>query len=231
MNFLNNIKKYKFVILFIFILTVILAIYFILNLPKKTLDEIDETVSLEVVETKDIEPKEEFIKVDIKGAVLNPGVYELKIGSRVSDVINMSGLNKYADTSVINLSKLLKDEMVIVIYTKEEVKKMKTSEVKYVEKECICPEIKNDASIEKNDTLTEDDNKILTSKPTEDNKVSLNKATLEELITLSGIGESKAKIIIEYREKNNGFKNIEDIKNVSGIGETLYEKIKDSITI
>ena len=62
-------------------------------------------------------------------------------------------------------------------------------------------------------------------------KISLNKATLDELLQISGIGESKAKAILTYREENGEFKSIEDIKNVSGIGEALFEKIKDQITV
>lgn len=61
------------------------------------------------------------------------------------------------------------------------------------------------------------------------NMVNINSATLEQLKTLNGIGDSKAKNIIEYREKNGGFKSIEDIKNVTGIGEKMFEKIKDKI--
>lgn len=61
-------------------------------------------------------------------------------------------------------------------------------------------------------------------------KVNINTATKEELISLSGIGDSKAKSIIEYR-KTNPFKAIEDLKNVTGIGDSLYESIKDSITV
>ena len=62
-------------------------------------------------------------------------------------------------------------------------------------------------------------------------KVSINTASKEELMTLSGIGEAKAGAIIEYREKNGNFASIEDIKNVSGIGDAIFEKIKDNITI
>ena len=62
-------------------------------------------------------------------------------------------------------------------------------------------------------------------------KISINTATKEELMKLDGIGESKAENIIKYREENGNFKTIEDIKNVSGIGDAAYEKIKDSITI
>ena len=61
--------------------------------------------------------------------------------------------------------------------------------------------------------------------------VNINTASKETLMTLNGIGESKAKLIIEYRETNGNFKTTDEIKNVKGIGEAIYEKIKDSITI
>ena len=77
-----------------------------------------------------------------------------------------------------------------------------------------------------NTTITSSNN---SSTSTE--KININTATLEELQTLSGIGESKAKAIIEYREENGNFSKPEDILNVSGIGESVYEKIKDNITV
>ena len=61
--------------------------------------------------------------------------------------------------------------------------------------------------------------------------ININTASLEQLMTLSGIGESKAKSIISYREENGNFKAVEDITKVSGIGQALYEKIKDYITV
>lgn len=64
-----------------------------------------------------------------------------------------------------------------------------------------------------------------------DKKINLNSATLDQLKTLNGIGDSKAKGIIEYREKNGGFKSIEEIKNVSGIGDNMFERIKEQIEI
>lgn len=175
-------------------------------------------------------PKETTIKVDIKGEINASGVYELKSGERVSDLIEKAGgLTKNADTSLLNLSKILKDEMVVIIYSKAEVKKLKEGK----EKECECPK-ENDACI------TNEADEILITKKQQTGKetkgqtagkISINTATIEELQTLTGIGEAKAKAIINYRLENGNFKTIEDLKNVNGIGDAVYEKIKDNITI
>ena len=161
-------------------------------------------------------------KVDIKGEVHNPGIYSLEANSRVIDVIELAGgLTENANTTVINLSKKISDEMVIIIYSNEQVKDFeKTQEIqKQVQEKCIGETIKNDACIENN--VEEDIPKL----------ISINTATKEELMQLTGIGEAKALDIIKYREENGPFQNIEDIKNVSGIGDSLFAKIKDSITI
>lgn len=157
------------------------------------------------------------IKVEIKGAVNNPGVYELETGKRVEDVIKLSGgLKKDADVSNTNLSKNLVDEMVIIIYTKDEINSMTTGNtmIKYIDKECICPVIENNSCISDVVTNFEVIEEV-------SDKISLNKATLEELMTLKGIGESKAKSIIEYREKTP-FKSIEELLNVKGIGKAMF---------
>lgn len=172
------------------------------------------------------EPLDDKIKVEIKGAVNNPGVYELETGKRVEDVIKLSGgLKKDADVSNTNLSKNLVDEMVIIIYTKDEINSMTTGNttIKYIDKECICPVIENNSCISDVVTNFEVIEEV-------SDKISLNKATLEELMTLKGIGESKAKSIIEYREKTP-FKSIEELLNVKGIGKTMFEKIKANISI
>ena len=171
------------------------------------------------------------IKVDIKGAVKKSGVYELEEGSRISDLIELAGgLKSNASTKYLNLSKILEDEMVVKIYTENQIKNMNV--VYNVTDECKCPteDISSCAGasvIEKGENAS---NKDVTDNLVS-NKVSINNATKEELMTLNGIGESKANAIIEYRVKNNGFKTLEEIMNVSGIGEAAYNKIKDNITL
>ena len=145
---------------------------------------------------------------------------------RVIDAIELAGgLTNNADTSVINLSKKLTDEMVIIIYSKNQVKNFESTKEKekVVQDKCIQENenaLKNDACIV--EEKTKDTNTI-------QGKVNINTASLEELQTLPGVGESKAKSIIEYREKQK-FKTIEDIKNVTGIGDSLFAKIKENIT-
>ena len=129
------------------------------------------------------------IKVDIKGAVNSPGIYEIEVGSTVYDLIGMAGgLRSYADTSLINLSKRLSDEDVVIIYTIDEVNSLTSGDtaIKVVEKECMCPKIENVSCIS---------NKVSSNIGI----ININTASVDELQKLSGIGASKAKAIIEYR--------------------------------
>lgn len=221
-------KKYIWIVLIVFVLL------FVFIKDDSTEEVILEENNLELKEENIEEVDNIKIKVDIKGAVKNPGVYEVEENSRVSDVINISGgLTSEADTSVINLSKNVIDEMVIIIYTKDEINEMKegSTSIKYIEKECVCPKLENDACIEdKIDNIPNNENNS-NNKNEANGKVSLNKATLDELMTLDGIGEKKAQAIINYRNKNNGFKTIEELLEVDGIGSTTYEKIKDRLTL
>ena len=167
------------------------------------------------------------IKVEIKGSVINPGVYTLNKDSTISELVKKaSGLENNADISVTNMAKRLEDEDVVIIYSKDEINEMKkgNTSVKYVDKECICPMINNVSLFD--EAVTNLDGIIIDT-----GKVSLNSATKEELMTLPGIGESKANLIFEYRENNNGFKTIEEIMNVKGIGKSMYEKIKGYIIL
>ena len=156
------------------------------------------------------------IIIDIKGEVVYPGVYEIDNNTRIIDAINMAGgLTLDADTSGINLSSKIRDEDVIIIYSNN-----KDSEY-YKDKK-----IDN-----KNDNISvEDGGNNKNNDKDEIVLIDINTATSEELCSLPGIGEVKAKKIIEYRKKSR-FNTIEDIMNVSSIGEKLFESIKAYIKV
>ena len=202
---------FSFIVLFILFG---ITIYCIFDGNKVQADQIEDNITKE----------KKTVYVDIKGAINNPGVYEMDYDSRIIDVIKEAGdLTEEADTSLLNLSKKVDDEMYIIIYTKEEMQKYKEeliptkTIIKEVEKKIVCPDDDNDACL-----ITDNSNNT--------SKININTASKEELESLPSIGESKANKIIEYREKNK-FESIEDIKNVNGIGDSLYEKIKDNIEI
>lgn len=143
-----------------------------------------------------------FIYVYVCGAVNNPDVYEAKTGSRLFEVIEMAGgFTPGADRASLNLARTVADGEQIVVYTTEETANNMT----------LVSEMKT----------VQSDNGL----------VNINRASLSELTAISGIGESRAKAIIDYREKNGGFASVEDIKKVDGIKDGLFSKIKDYITV
>lgn len=191
-----------------------------------------EVYDLEVEEKKtnnlEIEEAIKYITVDIKGEVKSPGVYKIEEGKRVVDAINASGgLTKKAVTKYINLSKVLKDEDVIIINNISELEKIEDK--KNIEE--IKINNKSNISVKESDVITNDKSDIVKENDSNKNTiVNINTCTLEELLSINGIGESKAKSIIEYRENVGLFTSKEDIMKVSGIGNSLYDKIKDYIT-
>ena len=143
------------------------------------------------------------IYVQIDGAVKKPGVYTFSEESRVYELIEAAGgLLPEAYDLGINQAKRLADGEKIYVYTKEEIE---------------------------NGAGTTD-----TQNPkgqADDGKVNINTASVEELMTLSGIGETRAKDIIAYRNAHGAFSLPEDLKNVSGIGDSTYNKIADAIIV
>ena len=255
------IEKYYYLII-IFLLLVTIAI--VLIKPSRKVTNIVKEYSSNNIQ--DLSSSDDSnIKVEIKGMVLNPGVYELENGKRVNDLIEVSGgLLENANTNYLNLSKKLKDEMIIIVYSNDEInsfKENKNSNYENIKIECNCPDTINNACLDIGDISHEDnityennsenknsnsenknsnsenknsnsENKNLDSNISDiDSKISINDADEENLTKISGIGSSKAKSIIEYRKQNGNFKTIEDIMNVSGIGKSLFEKIKDYITV
>ena len=154
------------------------------------------------------------IVIDIKGEINSPGTYEFDNGGRINDaIIKAGGLTNKADTSYINLSEKLTDEMLIIIPSVEETIDLESNKEKI------------------NNTIVKDNKETIKEATIKDNKISINTASLSELMNIKGIGEIKAKSIIEYREKNGLFKSIEDITKVKGIGSSTFEKIKDYIKV
>ena len=147
----------------------------------------------------------EIITVDVKGAVKQPGVYELRSNSRVHDAIHKAGgMTAEANSQSVNLAQKLSDEAVI-----------------YVAKEG-----------EDVPALGSSESPSTSSAPAEKTgKVHLNRATESELQTVSGIGQKRAQDIIAYREANGPFRSVDDLKNVSGIGEKTLEKLRDAFTV
>ena len=228
LNIIISSHYFSIVVSLLFLVLNTLEFYYLKNIMYKKLDNnIIQELSI-VKEDNLVEEENDLIFVDIKGEVKSPGVYEINSGSRVSDVIKLSGgLTKNANTRFINLSKVLNDGEVIVIYSNNEIKnatKTKTETI-YVNTPCVCEEVKNDACLIENLNIEEH------IKKTKNNKININKTIKEELMSLSGIGESKANNIIEYRNSNGLFNSIEDIINVSGISETIFSKIKENITV
>ena len=163
------------------------------------------SASVESVENqKEVEVLSNLV-IDVKGAVTAPGVYEMEPGDRIHHVISKAGgLTKEANELIINLAAPLEDGMVIYVPKQGEEQAMP-------------------ALVQGNSTNP--------SSQSSEGVVNINQATLEQLQTLTGIGPSKAEAILSYREEKGLFKSIDDIKNVSGIGEKTFEKLKEEITI
>ncbi|MBV1819521.1 hypothetical protein FYJ27_07680 [Anaerosalibacter bizertensis] len=206
-------KREQIVILLLVILVGAITLYGFYRNNNKLNDmdlkgkEIGEEMEIEETnEDENIDEEPEYIMVHISGQVFNPGLIELKNGSRVIDAVNSAGgLKEEADLDRINLAKKLVDEQKIYIPKIGE-------EIDIVEEE--------DGSSESTQENSGDSS----------NKININTGTKEELMSLPGIGEVLAERIIEYRESNS-FKSIEDIKNVSGIGDKKFESIEDMIIV
>ena len=203
--------KLKYIIIAIIIL-VALVVSYVLSLDNKEVSA--ENVEITKTDVTNVTSK---VYVDIKGSVKKPGVYQVSADSIVWDIVNLSGgFTKNAYTKNINLSQKVKDEMVIYVFSKNEMLKM--NENVKTDTTCITNIINYDNCIT---TEKKETNTVL---------VNINTASKEELMNVSGIGASKADSIIAYRIKTP-FSKIEDIMNVSGIGESLFDKIKKYITV
>ena len=154
-------------------------------------------------EVKKEEPVEQdLITVDVKGAVKSPGIYDLPVGSRVNDAVQKAGgLTEQADSKSLNLAQKVSDEALVYVPTKGE-----------------------EAASQQTASGT-------ASSTSKEKKINLNKASLEELKQVKGLGGKRAQDIIDHRETNGKFKSVDELKKVSGIGAKTIEKLKDYVTV
>lgn len=163
----------------------------------------DSSSEKEVKKEEKEEPLEQDqITVDVKGAVRSPGIYDLPVGSRVHDAVQKAGgLTEEADSKSLNLAQKVSDEALVYVPSKGE--------------EATSQQAASGTSPS-------------TSK---EKKVNLNKASLEELKQVKGLGGKRAQDIIDHREANGKFKSVDELKKVSGIGAKTIEKLKDYVTV
>jgi competence protein ComEA len=187
------------------------SFFTITNEPNSSLTEVENVLPSEIIgegegenmQQPEQDPPFENMIVDVKGQVMKPGVYQANQGERIIDVISRAGgLTELADESQVNFAEHVQDAMVIYIPAQGEEGPLAGSS--------------GSAHIGSNHSS---------------DKINLNKADETELQNLPGIGPAKAAAIIEYRETMGAFKGIEDLKNISGIGDKTYEKLKDLIDV
>lgn len=173
------------------------------------------------------QPVSQTIYVDVCGAVVNPGVYELSSDSRVFQAIEKAGgYLPGAAASYLNRARSLYDGQQIYVPTQEEVD---SQTIPLTQDETAQDGVVQEGTAQ---TRTAADNTADGTGSTQaGQRINLNTADVSQLSTLTGVGESKALAIIAYREENGPFTSIEDIMNVPGIKEGTYEKIKDKIAI
>lgn len=153
-------------------------------------------------EEKEESPEQDLITVDVKGAVKSPGIYDLPVGSRVHDAVQKAGgLTEEADSKSLNLAQKVSDEALVYVPTKGE------------------------------EAASQQATSGTTPSSSKEKKVNLNKASLEELKQVKGLGGKRAQDIIDHRETNGKFKSVDELKKVSGIGAKTIEKLKDYVTV
>ncbi|WP_105106765.1 helix-hairpin-helix domain-containing protein [Streptococcus suis] len=213
-TYIEMLKEYKWQIALPAAAGLLLTTFLIFSQPAKSdqtgltdFPQLEQTSSSsELVEETSTEASKELsqLVVDVKGAVEKPGLYTLEAGARVNDAVDAAGgLTSQADPKSINLAQKLSDEAVVYVASKDE-----------------------NVSVVSNTTASS-----AMSQEGNESKVNLNTATEADLQTISGIGAKRAADIIAYREANGGFMSVDDLNNVSGIGDKTMESIRPYVTV
>lgn len=215
----ENKKKILIVGAICVIIVIGVAIYFFMQSEQEefiNFEDLENNVeNVEKIVQNEIVEEKVKIVVHISGEVVNPGVISLDEGSRLIDAINLSGgLTSKADISKVNLAYILEDAQKIYIPSIDD-----KDEIAYISEDSGNTGVVTSGN---GGTSTKKEEKLM---------VNINTANEEQLQELAGIGDSIAKRIVEYRKENGKFNSIEDIKNVSGIGDAKFNKIKDNICV
>ncbi len=158
----------------------------------------------------------EMIFIDVCGAVNSSNVVSVPAGSRVFEAINAAGgATSEAELKYINLAAVCEDGQKLYVPTKAEIEEQNAG----------------GSTVPGTAVVTDSTLTGLTGERSSGGTVNINSANGDELQSLTGIGPSMAGRIIEYREQNGGFRKVEDLKNVSGIGERTFEKLKDKVCV
>ncbi|HFI0403617.1 TPA: helix-hairpin-helix domain-containing protein [Streptococcus suis] len=214
-TYIEMLKEYKWQIALPAAAGLLLTTFLIFSQPAKSdqtgltdFPQLEQTSSSsELVEETSTEASKELsqLVVDVKGAVAKPGLYTLAAGARVNDAVEAAGgLTSQADPKSINLAQKLSDEVVVYVASKDE-------------------NISVVASTTASSAMSQEEKST--------SLVNLNTATEADLQTISGIGAKRAADIIAYREANGGFKSVDDLNNVSGIGDKTMESIRPYVTV
>ena len=210
-------KKQKIIIIILLIILACGFCYYVYtkddNILENTVEEnISNEIQENIVNTSEVSNSK--IIVHISGAVNKEGIVELEENSRVADAIEKAeGVKEDADMSKVNLAFVLEDGMKVYIPSVNE--KSSNEQIELVTK----------------DIGTEEANNVSSTQNNKQAKVNINTATQNELENLPGIGPSTASKILQYRKENGKFNSIDEIKEVSGIGEAKFNKIKDLIVV
>ena len=208
---LNQLLKHPQIMICILVASVCISIfftflYFNTSQSNEQAAQANPTTLTENIATSDtISEKESTqvtdIIVDVKGAVKKVQPYTMKSNQRVKDVLEKAGILPQADLSQINLAEKLIDQKLIYVPKKGEA----------TSAQGITPSLSNQDS--------------------QKQPINLNLAQESDLVEVPGIGPSKAQSIIDYRDEKGGFKSVEDLKEIKGIGEKTFEKLKDYFTV
>ena len=207
---IEKIKEYKIIVMCTGLGLLVGGFFLLKPAPQTPVKETNlqaevAAVSKDLLTEKEVkeEPLEQdLITVDVKGAVKSPGIYDLPVGSRVNDAVQKAGgLTEQADSKSLNLAQKVSDEALVYVPTKGEA-----------------------AASQQTVSGT-------ASSTSKEKKINLNKASLEELKQVKGLGGKRAQDIIDHRETNGKFKSVDGLKKVSGIGAKTIEKLKDYVTV